>query len=54
MKDKVDETGMPLKTVYEVVNDRWEVAVAMSDKGFQNVGFVNSIATTKVFPLKIT
>ena len=28
---------------------RWEIAVASSDKGFQQMSFVNSIATTKVF-----
>ena len=48
LKDKTDETGAPIKMVHEVVNDRWEVAVAMSEKGFQQVSFVNSIATTKV------
>lgn len=47
LKDKEDETGNPLKTSYESVNDRWEVAVALSEKGFQQVSFVNSIATTK-------
>lgn len=47
VKDKVDEAGAPIKVVYEVVNDRWEVAVAMSEKGFQQASFVNSIATTK-------
>ncbi|GFO18402.1 DNA topoisomerase 2 [Plakobranchus ocellatus] len=47
LKDKTDETGAPLKMVHEVVNERWEVAVAMSEKGFQQVSFVNSIATTK-------
>ena len=31
----------------EKVNDRWEVSVAPSDDGFQQVSFVNSIATTK-------
>uniref|UniRef100_A0A1B6ECC9 DNA topoisomerase 2 n=1 Tax=Clastoptera arizonana TaxID=38151 RepID=A0A1B6ECC9_9HEMI len=47
-KGKVDEImGSPLKVIYENVNDRWEVAVTMSDKGFQQVSFVNSIATTK-------
>jgi len=40
--------GNPLKCVYENVNPRWEVAVALSDKGFQQMSFVNSIATTKV------
>ena len=48
LKDKMDETGSPLTVVHEVVNDRWEVCLAMSEKGFQQVSFVNSIATTKV------
>ncbi len=48
LKDKTDDTGQPLKMVYEKVNDRWEVALALSDKGFQQVSFANSIATTKV------
>ncbi|KAL3855352.1 hypothetical protein ACJMK2_014568 [Sinanodonta woodiana] len=47
IKNHTDEAGQPLKIVYENVNDRWEVAVAMSDKGFQQASFVNSIATTK-------
>ncbi|XP_023226762.1 DNA topoisomerase 2-alpha-like isoform X2 [Centruroides sculpturatus] len=47
IKDKNDEQGNPLKVVYESVNDRWEVAVTMSERGFQQVSFVNSIATTK-------
>ncbi|KAK2190491.1 hypothetical protein NP493_78g03001 [Ridgeia piscesae] len=46
-KGKVDEADQPLKVVSEAVNDRWEVALALSDKGFQQVSFVNSIATTK-------
>ena len=37
-----------MKVVHEIVNDRWEVAVTMSEKGFQQASFVNSIATTKV------
>lgn len=32
--------------VYEVINDRWEVAFAVSDGVFNQVSFVNSIATT--------
>lgn len=48
LKDKVDETGSPLTVVHESVNDRWEVCLTMSEKGFQQVSFVNSIATTKV------
>ncbi|XP_059181316.1 DNA topoisomerase 2-alpha isoform X2 [Centropristis striata] len=47
VKDKVNELGSPLNVTHEVVNDRWEVCVTMSEKGFQQVSFVNSIATTK-------
>ncbi|KAK3082863.1 hypothetical protein FSP39_007418 [Pinctada imbricata] len=47
IKDKTDDNGMPLTLVHEMANDRWEVAVTLSDKGFQQVSFVNSIATTK-------
>ncbi|XP_078475411.1 DNA topoisomerase 2-alpha-like isoform X1 [Lampetra planeri] len=47
LKDKVDETGNMLKVVHEVVGERWEVCLTASDKGFQQVSFVNSIATTK-------
>ncbi|XP_017548359.1 DNA topoisomerase 2-alpha isoform X2 [Pygocentrus nattereri] len=47
VKDKVDETGSPLTVVHELVNPRWEVCLTMSEKGFQQVSFVNSIATTK-------
>ena len=36
------------KVVHEVVNNRWEVCVTVSEKGFQHSSFVNSIATTKV------
>lgn len=46
-KDKLDETGVPLKVIHETVNDRWEVCLTMSEKGFQQISFVNSIATTK-------
>lgn len=42
-----DDSGTPLKLTYENFNERWEVAVTLSDKGFQQVSFVNSIATTK-------
>lgn len=47
IKDRNDDSGNPLKIVYENVNERWEVAVTLSDNGFQQVSFVNSIATTK-------
>lgn len=48
LKDKVDEMGNALNVVHEVVNERWEVCLTMSEKGFQQVSFVNGIATTKV------
>ncbi len=51
LKDKTDDNGEPLKFAYEQVNDRWEVAVTVSDKNLQQVSFVNSIATTKVFSI---
>lgn len=47
-KGKEDDAGNPVKIIYENVNERWEVAVTMSDNDFQQVSFVNSIATTKV------
>ncbi|XP_062866444.1 DNA topoisomerase 2-beta [Trichomycterus rosablanca] len=47
VKDKLDETGVTLKVVNEVVNERWEVCLTMSERGFQQISFVNSIATTK-------
>lgn len=47
LKETKDDSGTPLKICYESVSDRWEVAVTLSDKGFQQVSFVNSIATTK-------
>lgn len=46
-KDREDDNGQPMKVVYEKVNERWEIGVTISDKGFQQVSFVNSIATTK-------
>ncbi|XP_006971875.1 DNA topoisomerase 2-alpha isoform X2 [Peromyscus maniculatus bairdii] len=47
LKDKLDETGNALKVVHEQVNPRWEVCLTMSEKGFQQISFVNSIATSK-------
>ncbi|VDK31554.1 unnamed protein product [Taenia asiatica] len=41
------EDGDSVPVVYESVNPRWEIAVAPSSVGFQQVSFVNSIATTK-------
>ncbi|CAD5217830.1 unnamed protein product [Bursaphelenchus xylophilus] len=39
--------GEPYKVAYESVNPRWEIALTVSDRGFQQVSFANSIATTK-------
>ena len=47
IKGHSDETGNQIKCVHEVCGERWEVAVAPSDNGFQQMSFVNSIATTK-------
>ncbi|XP_044583861.1 DNA topoisomerase 2 isoform X2 [Cotesia glomerata] len=47
IKGKEDDAGNPLKVAYENCEPRWEVAVTLSDKGFQQMSFVNSIATTK-------
>jgi len=46
LKDVTDEEGNPLKLAFEAT-ERWEVAVTVSDKGFQQHSFVNSIATSK-------
>lgn len=48
VKHNVDGNGEAYKVVYESVGPRWEVALTISDKGFQQVSFANSIATTKV------
>ena len=47
IKGKEDDSGNQIKCVYEKCGQRWEVAVCVSDKGFQQMSFVNSIATTK-------
>ncbi|XP_066589354.1 DNA topoisomerase 2 [Prorops nasuta] len=47
IRGKEDDTGNPLKIVYESCGPRWEVAITLSDRGFQQMSFVNSIATTK-------
>ncbi|KAI5965889.1 TOP2 [Candida pseudojiufengensis] len=40
------EIKNPTTIVHEVFNDRWEIAFALSDGSFNQVSFVNSIATT--------
>jgi len=39
--------GEQPKIVHEICNPRWEICVTVSDNGFQQASFVNSIATTK-------
>ena len=47
IKGKEDDGGNQIKCVYEQAGPRWEIAVCVSDKGFQHMSFVNSIATIK-------
>nr|XP_057917582.1 DNA topoisomerase 2-alpha [Doryrhamphus excisus] len=47
LKDTVTITDSATQVVHEIVNERWEVCLTVSEKGFQQVSFVNSIATTK-------
>lgn len=47
VKGEDDSAGQPVKIVYEQCGERWEIACCPSDRGFQQVSFVNSIATTK-------
>ena len=42
-----DEPAQDAVRIHEVINDRWEILVSVSDGRFQQVSFVNSIATTK-------
>ena len=44
--NKSDETTNN-KLIYDKPNERWEIAMACSESGFQQISFVNSIATTK-------
>ncbi|CAI4051750.1 hypothetical protein SUVZ_14G2320 [Saccharomyces uvarum] len=44
-QDATTQTDIPT-ILYERINDRWEVAFAVSDISFQQISFVNSIATT--------
>lgn len=41
-----EQSGNYTTVVHEVLNDRWEIAFAVSDGTFNQVSFVNSIATT--------
>ncbi|KAK0405993.1 hypothetical protein QR680_018303 [Steinernema hermaphroditum] len=42
-----EEKENSAKVVFESAGTRWEVGLTASDRGFQQVSFVNSIATTK-------
>ena len=41
------EGAEPVPVLYERINDRWEIAISISDGQFQQVSFVNAICTTK-------
>ncbi|KAH9511358.1 DNA topoisomerase 2-beta [Dermatophagoides farinae] len=47
VKDRQDEIGNDIKVVHQKVNDRWEIAATVSNNGFQQISFVNGIATTR-------
>nr|XP_018912664.1 PREDICTED: DNA topoisomerase 2 isoform X1 [Bemisia tabaci] len=47
VRNLTDDSGNALKVVHEKCGPRWEVAITVSDKGFQQMSFANSIATTK-------
>lgn len=47
LTSETDEFNNPTKLIYERFSDRWEIAIGCSDMGFQQVSFVNSIATSK-------
>lgn len=46
IKSATDDSNSP-QLVYEMVNNRWEVAFARSQHGFRQISFVNRVATTR-------
>uniref|UniRef100_A0A0D9VJV1 DNA topoisomerase 2 n=1 Tax=Leersia perrieri TaxID=77586 RepID=A0A0D9VJV1_9ORYZ len=47
LKSASNDSADPLPRYFEKVNDRWEVCVTLSEGQFQQVSFVNRIATIK-------
>jgi DNA topoisomerase-2 len=47
LKSAEKSKGTPLPRIHAKVGDRWEICVSLSDGQFQQVSFVNSIATIK-------
>ncbi len=49
VKPSEEEGGVSSKPtlIYEQINQRWEIAFAISDGSFQQISFANSICTTK-------
>ncbi|EFX65673.1 hypothetical protein DAPPUDRAFT_332921 [Daphnia pulex] len=47
LKGKVDCLGAQLKCVFEAVNERWDIAVAVSEHGLQQISLANKCCTTK-------
>lgn len=46
-KNTLDNAGNPVKLYHKTVNDHWDIAIAVSDVGYRQISFCNSIATTK-------
>lgn len=45
--DDADDVKKGREIIYEKADDRWQIGIGCTDDGFQQVSFVNSIATTK-------
>jgi hypothetical protein len=51
LKGHEDETGNQIKPIHELCSDRWEVAVAVSDNGFQQVGGHSFLCVANLFQI---
>uniref|UniRef100_A0A915C0D6 DNA topoisomerase 2 n=1 Tax=Parascaris univalens TaxID=6257 RepID=A0A915C0D6_PARUN len=47
VSENMDDDGNGRAYVFSEVNPRWQVGIARSDVGFEQISFVNNIATTK-------
>ena len=50
--DRMDTAGeyvgqVQLPVIYQKLNERWEIAISLSEGQFEQISFVNSIATTR-------
>ncbi|MFH4983849.1 hypothetical protein AB6A40_010558, partial [Gnathostoma spinigerum] len=46
-KHNLESSGEPYKVVFDQPNERWSIALTVSEKGFQQVSFTNAISTSK-------